>query len=221
MRDASVWASGGEQEVGHDDIAADDRLALGDDPTALRELPAAIAVRREERAPLVVALAGEVEQVCVELDDEVLDAPLLQQIASGLERAELRAFEVELQYADRPHLRALGVSVERGHRDALDGSATGLDRGRAPGEDRVALRVDRRLEVERAVTRSKGDLVEADIRRAAPRDVARERIVRARHRLERMHGAGGSDKCRRQQREVADVRRPPEERVPVSKGVRG
>src|SRR5438105_3769843 len=116
MRAASVWASGGEQEVRDHDVARHDGLGLRVDAAALRELPAAVAVRREERPALVVALAGEVEQVRVELDDEMVDALPPEQVARAGERAELGALEVKLQHADRAELRILGVFVERRHR---------------------------------------------------------------------------------------------------------
>src|SRR5438105_5059186 len=158
MRAASVWGSGGEQEVRDDHVARHDGLALRDDAAALGELPAAVAVRREERAPLVIALAREIEEVRVELDDEMVHALAPEQVARTRERAELGPLEIELQHADRAQLRRLGVFVERDHRHALDRAATGLDRGRAPREDRVALRVDRQLEVERPGVRTERDL---------------------------------------------------------------
>src|SRR5256885_16476650 len=143
MRAASVWGSGGEQEVRDDHVARHDGLALRDDAAALGELPAAVAVRREERAPLVVALARKIEEVRVELDDEMIHAFAPEQLASTRERAELGPLEIELQHADRPQLRGLGVCVGRDHRHALDRSATGLDRRAAPAEDPAALRAER------------------------------------------------------------------------------
>src|SRR5207244_779333 len=109
----------------------------------------------------------------------VLDAALPQEIARALERAELGTLEVELQHPDGPQLRAVGVRIEGRQRDALDRAAAGLDRGRAPGEDRVTLRIDRQLEVERPLAWAQGRLVEAHVPHAVARDVAGQRVMRA------------------------------------------